>query len=201
MFVRITWIAAPPESLDEGATNFEQRLLPRVRTLPGYVGAALLVDRADGRALAVTYWETEEALRGSEEAAAATRAQTTPPSTIVDVQRYDLAILERAQPPRANVFARVNAVHGSPAQVDASLSFLRGQVLPALRAQSGFRALLVGVDRERGHSLVSSIWETEADRNASEAVVRGLRSDAARTAGASDVQVELYEVIFLELPG
>jgi heme-degrading monooxygenase HmoA len=201
MFVRITRITAPPETLDEGAATFEQRLLPQLRTLPGYVGAALLADRASGRALAVTYWQTEEAMRGSEEAAAATRAQSTQPSTIVDVQRYDLAILERAQPPRANVFARVNAVQGSPAQVDASLSFLREQVLPVLRAQPGFRALLVGVDRERGHSLVSSIWETAADRDASEAAIRGVRTEAARTAGASDVQVEPYEVIFLELPG
>jgi hypothetical protein len=57
----------------------------------------------------------------------------------------------------------------------------------------------MGVERDTGHCLVSSIWDTAADRDASDAAVRDQRRQAGEVAGAGDVRVEQYDGMYLEL--
>jgi hypothetical protein len=62
---RVTTIAA--EATDE-VLAMREAILLEAAALPGFRGALDLVDRAGGRQIAVTLWETEEALRASERA-------------------------------------------------------------------------------------------------------------------------------------
>jgi hypothetical protein len=60
--------------LDEAAVEkMRDNILPQARQLPGNAGVILLVDFANGEAMSVTLWESEEALRTSGAAAAALR--------------------------------------------------------------------------------------------------------------------------------
>ena len=98
--------------------------------------------------------------------------------TTLNVQRYELVIVERVSPAAANVFVRSNEVDAAVDKVEDSTIFVRDQVVPNVRAQKGFRALLMGVDRQSGHCLVSSIWETAGDLEVSEAAVREQHREA-----------------------
>src|SRR5205823_6476587 len=114
----------------------------------------LLVDRPTGAALSLTYWQDEASLRGSEEMATAARAQVMQRGAqVAEVERYELVTHERIGAPHANVFVRINDVHGSVERVDDAIDFSRQQVLPALKRERGWQGMQVLVNRQNGRSL------------------------------------------------
>ncbi|HEY1291978.1 MAG TPA: hypothetical protein VGJ60_02705 [Chloroflexota bacterium] len=200
MFARVSRVSASPDKLDENVEFYEQKLLPQIRNLPGFIGAAALGDRASGRGAAVTYWSDAEAMRASEATATAGRGQTAERGvTTLDIQRYELVIVERVAPAAANVFVRSNELDAAVDKLEDSITFVRDKVVPNVRSQKGFRGALMGVDRQTGHCMVSSIWETAADLEASEAAVSAQRREAGNVAGADNVRVERYEVMYAEM--
>lgn len=200
MFARVNRASGSPDKFDEHVEFFVQKQLPQIRDLPGFIGSAVLGDRASGRGGTITYWADAESMRASEGAASAGRAQTAERGvTTMDVQRYEMVIAERTKPASARVFVRSNELDAAPDKVEDIIKFVRDQVLPHVRSQKGFRALLMGVDRQTGHCLASTVWETEADLEASETAVREQRAQAGAVAGAANVRVERYETIYMEM--
>ncbi len=93
MHARVTRIEASPDRLDEMTRQFEERTVPVLEGLEGYKGYVLLGDRGNGAAMAVTYWESEEAMRASEEAVAQEReraAETAEATAGPTVERYEV---------------------------------------------------------------------------------------------------------------
>lgn len=52
------------EDQDEGRRGLREELLPVLKTMPGFVSAALLTNYDDGRGLAVVSFDTAEQARG-----------------------------------------------------------------------------------------------------------------------------------------
>ena len=146
-------------------------------------------------------WATAQALGASEQVGISSRTQSAAATggSIVNVERGEQVIADRAQPPKAGSFVRLNTITGDPKKIDDAIKFVEKQVLPVLKALKGYRALLMSVDRLTGRSTVSTVWETIADLEASEPKVSSLRRDAADAAGASDVKVEIFETAFVEI--
>ncbi len=197
MFVRVTWSDGSPDSW-AGLTDLRQSIVQDLQSQPGWLATALLADRQTGSGVSVGYWESAQALRASEPGheARVQQAQAMG-SRVRETERYEIVLQERSAPPRENTFVRVNDLRGSPAKLDETIGFIRERVAPLLKGQTGFRALLIGVNRETGRSLVSSIWDSAADREASDAALTALRRQSAQVAGAEQVKVELYEVVAL----
>jgi quinol monooxygenase YgiN len=65
------------------------------------------------------------------------------------------------------MYARVTILRGHCDKLDAAQQFWVREVLPALRLQPGFKRLLVVADRGSGKSYAVTLWETEADEQAS----------------------------------
>lgn len=76
--------------------------------------------------------------------------------------------------------------------IDAGLRYLQDTVVPLLREQTGFRGVTASTDRSGAVLGVLSLWETEADRDASEAPLGKVRQEALGMIGG-EVTVELYE--------
>lgn len=98
MFARVTTIQGPPESVDESVIVTREKALPQARQIPGFKGALTLVDRTSGKGLTITLWESEDALRTSDEAANKIRSDAVAAITgaeVVSVDRYEVAIDER----------------------------------------------------------------------------------------------------------
>jgi len=201
MFIRVTWFESSPDRLDEQIANYPQQIATGLGSLHGYMGASLLIDRGTGAGAAVTYWESAESMQASEEAGAALRSQVTAADggQIREIDRFELMVEERAAPPRANTFVRVNALQGSLAKVDDLANLVRGDAMSVLKAQSGFRAVLMGADRQTGRMVIASVWETANDREASIAALQELRQRAPQVAGAETMKTELYESAFAEV--
>ncbi len=200
MYVRATRVQSPPDAIEKGIAYFKEKVVPAAKAAPGNAGAVLLVDRKTGSAVGITLWETAQALSASEQMGMTSRTQSAAAmgGSIVNVERFEQVIQDRAQPPKAGVFVRFNTVAGTPQRIDNAIKFMEKQ-LPVVRAQKGYRALLMNVDRMTGRSTVATVWDTRADLEASEAKVSGLRRDAAAAAGATDVKVEIFEAAFAEV--
>jgi heme-degrading monooxygenase HmoA len=90
MWVRIQEVSFPVDRTDEIVARFRETAVAR-HGGDGYLGFRLLLDGADGRALEVSYWATEAALRAVD---ASGVVSATDPSLAVTKQTnyYELAI-------------------------------------------------------------------------------------------------------------
>jgi hypothetical protein len=201
MYGRVTRVQIPPDAVEKGIAFFKENVAPNALSTPGNAGAILLVDRKAGSAIGITLWETTQALNDSEQFGISSRTGSAAATggSIVSVDRFEQVIADRAQPPKAGSFVRLNSLSGTPDRIDNAIKFMQNQILPVLRAQKGYRAGVMNVDRMTGRATVSTVWDSMADLEASEAAVSGLRRDAADAAGATDVKVEIFESAFAEI--
>ena len=86
---------------------------------------------------------------------------------------------------------RITTVTGV-SNIDGGLAVLRDQALPQMQQQTGFRGLSASGDRAAGVVKVLSVWDSEADLEASESAADKARGDAVRIMGGQ-VSVERYE--------
>jgi quinol monooxygenase YgiN len=61
--VRATWVKVDPEQMDQGIDFYKMNLLPALEELEGFCSASLLVDRASGRGVASSTFDSVEALQ------------------------------------------------------------------------------------------------------------------------------------------
>ena len=54
-------------------------------------------------------------------------------------------------------------------------------------------------NRQTGRTVTSSIWDSAAEREASESALREFRQKARHIAGAQEVKVELYESVYEDM--
>src|ERR1051326_165787 len=72
MHARVTTLSGSPDNAEAGIANLRDNVGPYAKS--DGKGAILVIDRESGKAVAVTLWEDEEAMRSSEESANALRA-------------------------------------------------------------------------------------------------------------------------------
>ena len=67
------------------------------------------------------------------------------------------------------MYARVTLAQLQPGKVEELLQFLQENVVPAAKAQQGFKGLLLLTDENTNKGIAVALWETKADMAASEA--------------------------------
>ena len=204
MFIRATRVQGPPNKAQEAIQNYETNILKRVRSTPGNQGAVLLLNRQTGAGLGISYWESAKALAASEQMGIQTRAQSAkdvPGTQIVNVERAELMIMDRAADAKVGTFVRLVTITGDPEKLDAAIVHIRNHSLPIAKALKGYRALVAAVDRQTGRLSASTTWDTMADLDDSELNMAGTRAEAAKIAGGgpSDMQVEIFESVVVDL--
>jgi heme-degrading monooxygenase HmoA len=84
--------------------------------------------------------------------------------------------------------------------IDAGIAVLRENVLPVMRDQKGYRGLHASADRSHGVLGVISIWDTEAEQEASWDAVAPVRQENMAAIGG-DVSVDRYELLLQVIGG
>jgi len=95
------------------------------------------------------------------------------------------------------MFTRIVAFTGAT-DIDAGMRYLQDAVAPLLREQKGFRGVTASADRSGGVLGVLSLWETEADRDASESTLVKAREEGQRVIGG-EMTVEHFEELLVEI--
>jgi Antibiotic biosynthesis monooxygenase len=69
--VRATWVKVPPDQMDQGIEYYKASVLSQLEDLDGFCSASLLVDRASGRGVASTTFDSLDAMERNRDQATA----------------------------------------------------------------------------------------------------------------------------------
>ena len=94
MHARVSKLESPPEQVNELGRITAEWVAPALTQMEGFRGILALADRQSGKVEVVTLWESEEALRRSEEAADQLRGDTARATggAIAGVERYEVVL-------------------------------------------------------------------------------------------------------------
>ena len=96
-------------------------------------------------------------------------------------------------------YSRQTQIYADPAKIDEAIAFVRSSVRASVAAHAGYRSLIGGVNRMTGRVFVTSNWESVAARAGSDQALSSQRRAAADVAGATPIQVDEWEVVFVEI--
>jgi hypothetical protein len=163
------------------------------KELPDALGMYLLIDRAAGKSLGISIFESEDAIRAAEPAFE--RMGDEVPEELrgkrVSVDTYEVAIHEVSGEPAA---ARLSILSGDPAKLDDGIRAAVDDVLPEIREVDGWKGIIMLVDRTTGASKAITLWESQAAMSASEGQATAMRQRTADAAGETITAVERYDV-------
>ena len=96
MYARVTTVEAPSDKIDDATRHIREQVLPQLQKMDGFRGFVVLSDRQSGKVRAVGFWESEEALRVTEEAVSRMRsgAAEATGGTVASVEQYEVAVFE-----------------------------------------------------------------------------------------------------------
>ncbi len=67
MYARVLFAQLRPEQTDETIQLYRESVVPEQRKQHGFKGVVLLNDRATGKGISITFWDTEADLKASDE--------------------------------------------------------------------------------------------------------------------------------------
>ena len=96
MHARVTTIHGDPGKMDDAERHIQEQTLPQLQKMEGFEGFVSLGDRQSGKVIGVAFWESEEALRATEQALSGVRsgAAEAAGGTLVSVEVYEVLVNE-----------------------------------------------------------------------------------------------------------
>src|SRR5215203_2241205 len=132
MYARVSTLEGPPDKIDDGTRYIQEQTLSQLQQMDGFEGFVTLVDRQSGKQLAVALWESEEALRATEEAVSSQRSGVAEAAgaTVAGVERYEVAVFEvPSAGPISGVTDTVGGVTDTLGGVTGSVTGVTGKLL------------------------------------------------------------------------
>jgi len=163
------------------------------KEMPDALGMYFLVDRAAGKGLGISIFESEDAIRAAEPTFDRMGAEI--PEELrgkrVSVDTFEVAVHEVSDEPAA---ARLSIFSGDPAKIDDGIRAAVDDVLPEIREVEGWKGIIMLVNRTTGASKAITLWESQGAMAASEGQATTMRQRTADAAGETIAGVERYEV-------
>jgi heme-degrading monooxygenase HmoA len=96
MYARVTTIQGSPGKIDDAKGHVQEQTLPQLQKMEGFKGFVALGDRQSGKVLGVSFWESEEALRATEQAVSDVRsgAAGAADGIVAGVEQYEVLVNE-----------------------------------------------------------------------------------------------------------
>ena len=197
MYARFTTGQVQPGKIEEAIGIIQDAIVPAMTQQRGNRGATFTVDRQTGKVAAVSYWETEADMLGTNESSAYLKdviAKITPllaePMTI---ENYEVSLLEGV---REGTYIRLTTLQVQPAKVEEAVAIGR-EAAQVIREQPGNKAVVVLTDAKTGKVRVGTAWATEADRAAfqSSGVADELRSQLSGLVTEPPGPAEHFETV------
>lgn len=176
MFVRVNTITGA-ENIDAGVAHLQDKVIPELLGQKGFRGLTASGNRSTADFGILGLWDTLEDLEASDSVVSKLRQEAMQALG----GQISVAIMEQMV---AEVVApqdlvghplRIVQVKMDPARVDEHVAFFRSDVVPDLKATSGFLAVRNMIDRSTGEGAVGSIWADEKSMQASEATAEERR--------------------------
>jgi quinol monooxygenase YgiN len=195
MYARSTTIQGQPSSIDAGIAHTRESVMPALEGIDGCVGLSLLVDRTSGRCIVTSSWESEEAMRASEQAVRPIRDRAVELlGGSRQVEEWEIAAMHREHHAGEGACVRATWVKVAPDQIDRGIDFYKATILPALDQLEGFCSGSLLVDRASGRGVAAATFESaEAlERNKDEL-------DRIKATGSQEANAEVLDQCDFEL--
>jgi heme-degrading monooxygenase HmoA len=200
MHARSTTIQANQSSIDAGVAAVRDEVLPALRRLDGFVGLSMMVDRESGRCIATSAWQTEEAMRASEEEVRSVRDRA---SEILggtpEIEEWEIAVMHRDQPTHEGACVRATWLKTDPGRMDELIETFTMVALPQIESLEGFCSASLLVDRAADRAVSSSCFDSMASMAAGRERARQIRTAGTQQAKATVVEVREFELVLAHL--
>jgi heme-degrading monooxygenase HmoA len=194
VYARSTTFDGRPDNIDAGITFIKDEAAPMLDTLEGCRGLSLLIDRESGQCIATSSWETEAAMRASDEQLVPIRARGQEIlGGSMRVDEWEIAVMHRTHHGEC---CRVSWLKGD---LDAMTETFRVGILPELERTPGFCSASLLLNRSTGMGCASTVWETRADMEASRSAADDMRSRAASDSAGEIVEVHEFDLAYAHL--
>jgi heme-degrading monooxygenase HmoA len=136
MYARVTTIQGAPGKMDDAKGHIQEQTLPQLQKMEGFKGFVALGDRQSGKVLGVAFWESEEALRATEQAVSSVRsgAAGAADGTVAGVEEYEVFVNEA---PSAGPLGAVTDTMGGATQPVSGATDTVGGVTDTLGGTTG----------------------------------------------------------------
>ncbi|MUL76609.1 hypothetical protein [Mycolicibacterium sp. CBMA 226] len=200
MYARSTTIHAQSSAIDAGVAHLRDEVLPQLQGLEGFVGMSLLTDRASGRCIATTAWESEEAMNALAERVRPIREQAIKMfDAAATVDEWEIAALHRDHQVPEGACARVTWGHADPANADAAIDYFKSTILPDSQSMEGFCSMSLLVDRATGRGVSCTTFDSRDAMERSRGDAQALKETRMKEARASELDEGEFEVAFAHL--
>jgi len=154
-----------------------------------------VVDRKSGRCIATSSWESDEAMRASEESIRPMRDQAAELfGGSAQVEEWEIAAMHREHRSSEGACVRATWVNVDPDQLDGGIDFYKTTILPALEELEGFCSASLLVDRASGRGVAAATFDN------AEAIERNKdQLDRMRATGSQQANAEVLDQCDFEL--
>ncbi|WP_410784853.1 antibiotic biosynthesis monooxygenase family protein [Kribbella sp. C-35] len=200
MYARSTTINAAPASIDAGIAQVRDEVMPMLTGMDGCIGLSMIVDRESGRCITTSAWQSEEAMRATDEALRPVRdriAAVLGGSPMV--QEWEIAVLHRDHRSAAGACVRATWVKVDPANLDRSIDVYKLASLPRLEDLAGFCSASLLVDRASGRAVSSVTYDSQETLDGSREAAASMRASTAKDAGAEMLDFGEFELAIAHL--
>ena len=194
MYARSIMFHGRPDNIDAGIAFVKNEAAPMLDKIEGCRVLSMLVDRETGQCIATSSWESEAAMRASDEKLRPIRDRGRDIlGGSMQVDEWEIAVMHRTHHGQC---CRVSWLQGD---LDAMTERVRVGILPQLEQTPGFCSASLLVNRSTGLGCATTGWETRAAMEASRSAADDMRSRAATDAGGEIVEVHEFDLAYAHL--
>ena len=196
MYARSNTISADPQRVDAGIEYVRDEVMPAVQTMPGCMGLSMLCDRASGRCIVTTSWDSAESMGASREGVRAMRERASEVmGGSFDVQEWEIAVMHRAHAMGEGGCARVIFTQlREGGDVDRVVEAWKAGILPRMDQFDGFSSVSLMVDRATRRGVSTVCFDDREAMERSREVGDRMRTEFTRA-----MDVDITEVTEMEV--
>lgn len=194
MYARSTTFHGIPDNIDAGIMFVTDEVAPVLDRMEGCRGLSMLVDHETGECIVTSSWDTEEAMRTSDEQIRPIRDRGQDIlGGASQVDEWEIAVMHRTHHAEC---CRVSWLQGD---LDSMTETFRVGLLPELEQMPGFCSASLLVNRSTGLGCATTAWESRSAMEASRASADEMRRRAASDASGQILNVHEFDLAYAHL--
>lgn len=200
MYARSTTFMAMPESIDAGIAQVRDEVMPMIQQMEGCIGLSMLVDRESGRCIATSAWQSEDAMRATDEQLQPMRERIGEMiGGSPQVEEWEIAVLHRDHRSADGACVRATWVRVDPANMDRAIDVYKLASLPRAEELDGFCSASLLVDRRSGRAVSSVTYDSLEAMEGNREAAASMRSASTKDAGAEVLDTCEFELALAHL--
>jgi heme-degrading monooxygenase HmoA len=200
VYARSNTLRAHPDKVDDLAAICRDEIMPLVQGMDGCIGLSMLADRGTGRCIVTTAWETEEAMRASDQGVRESRGRAGQlAGGEAEVAEWEVAVMHRAHESHHGACTRVIWSRGDTGRMQDAIDQWRMSMLARTEELPGFCSVSLMVDRASGRAALAVTYDSRDTMMQAMEQGTAMREEFARAAGLEITDMAEFDLVLAHL--